>query len=182
MKKNVIYLIIVAASAFAYSSCKTSSDPTPAKTSYKFTVNGNTYIETAAADSATAITGNVKTLNAFGVSGQSADKSAQAAMIFFWKGTDRPKAGSYKVVGDLAKMTSGQVAVLVIDKVTVAKQGVYGPTGLDGTSVTVAISSAGKMSVTMPSIAIKGTNFNNTDPQNTVTTDVTGSISGSASE
>jgi len=29
---------MVTASAFAYSSCKTSSDPTPAKTTYKFTV------------------------------------------------------------------------------------------------------------------------------------------------
>ena len=103
-------------------------------------------------------------------------------MIFFWKGTDKPKAGTYAVVGDVTKMTSGQVAVLVIDKVTVAKQGLYGTTGLDGTSVTVAISASGKVSVTLPSIAIKGSNFDNTDPKNSVVTDVTGSISGSASE
>ncbi|MCR8558951.1 hypothetical protein KXD93_14940 [Mucilaginibacter sp. BJC16-A38] len=182
MKKRVIYLIMVAASAFAYSSCKTSSDPTPAKPTYKFTVNGTTYTETAGADSATSISGEVKNLNALGITGQSADKSAQAAIIFFWKGTARPKAGTYTVVGDVSKMTAGQVGALVIDKVTVAKQGLYGTTGLDGTSITVVVSAAGKISVTMPSIVIKGTNFDNTDPKNTVTTDVTGTISGSGGE
>ncbi|MDP9081722.1 MAG: hypothetical protein M3O71_30280 [Bacteroidota bacterium] len=182
MKKRLIYLFMVAVSAFAYSSCKTSSDPTPATVTHKFVVNGTTYTQVSAADSATNIGGDVKNLNSLAVTGQSADKSAQAALIFFWKGTDKPKAGTYKVVGDVNKMTSGQVAVLIIDKLTVAKQGIYGATGLDGTSITVAISSAGKVSVTLPSIKIAGTNIDNTDPNNSVTTSVSGSISGSAGE
>jgi hypothetical protein len=181
MKKKVMYLALVALSFFAYS-CSTKNDPAPTNTTYKFTVNGTAYTQTAAADSAASISGGTKNLNALGVTGQSADKSAQAAIIFFWAGTAKPKAGTYTVVGDATTIGAGQVGALVIDKVTVAKQGLYGTTGLDGTSITVAVSASGKISVTMPSIAIKGSNFDNTDPKNTVVTDVTGSISGSAGE
>jgi hypothetical protein len=181
MKKKVMYLTLVALSFFAYS-CSTKNDPTPTNTTYKFTVNGTAYTETAAADSVTSIEGGTKNLNALGVTGQSADKSAQAAIIFFWAGPAKPKAGTYTVVGDVTALAAGQVGILVIDKVNVAKQGLYATTGLDGATVNVAVSSSGKISVTMSSIAIKGSNFDNTDPKNTVVTDVTGSISGSAGE
>ncbi|MEO6977579.1 MAG: hypothetical protein ABI113_04340 [Mucilaginibacter sp.] len=181
MKKQMMYLLMMPLS-FLIWSCSTKSDPTPNVTA-KFTVNGTIYTETTAADSAASLTGSAtRNLNALGVSGLSADKSAQAAMIFFWAGTSKPKAGSYTVVADATKLAAGQVAVLVIDKVNVAKQGLYGTTGLDGTSVTVAVSASGKISLTIPSVAIKGTNFDNTDPKNTVTSDVTGSISGSVIE
>ena len=182
MKKQMMYLLMMPLS-FLIWSCSTKSDPTPTNVTAKFTVNGTIYTETTAADSAASLTGSAtRNLNALGVSGQSADKSAQAALIFFWAGTSKPNAGSYTVVGDASKLVAGQVAVLVIDKVTVAKQGLYGTTGLDGTTITVAVSASGKIAVTMPSIAIKGSNFDNTDPKNTVVTDVTGSISGAVAE
>jgi hypothetical protein len=182
MKKNVIYLIMVTASVFAYSSCKTSSDPTPATVTHKFVINGTTYTETASADSASSISGGTKNLNVLAVSGQSSDKSATGVLEFIWLGTSKPKAGSYKVSGNLTTMTSSQVAILALDKVTVAKQGFYGTTGKDNVAVVVAVSSTGKLSITMPSIVVAGTNFDNTDPKNTVTTDVTGTISGTAGE
>ncbi|ASU36395.1 hypothetical protein [Mucilaginibacter xinganensis] len=181
MKKKVMYMVLVAVCFFAYS-CSTKNDPTPTTTTYKFMVNGNTYTETTAVDSATSISGGTKDLNALGVTGQSSDKSAQAAIIFFWAGTAKPKAGTYTIVGDATKIAAGQVAALVIDKVTVAKQGIYGTTGLDGSTLTVAVSASGKISLTLPSIVIKGSNFDNTDPKNSVITDVTGSISGSVAE
>lgn len=179
MKKQVIYLLTMVA-VFLTISCSTKSDPTPTNTTFKFTVNSNAYYEVSGADSVTTLSGT--SYNTLGVTGQSADKSATAAMVFFWSGTAKPKAGSYTVVSDVTKMTSGQVGVLIIDKVTVAKQGLYGTTGLDGAKITVTISSSGKVSVTMPSVAISGTNFDNTDPKNTVTTTVAGSISGQAAE
>jgi hypothetical protein len=181
MKKQLMNLVIAAAVFLAWG-CSTSNDVKPANTTYKFTVNGTTYTQVTAADSTASLTGGAKTLNTLGVTGQSADKTASAGLLFFWSGTAKPKAGLYTVTGDATKMTASQVAVLVIDKVNVAKQGLYGTTGLDGASITVAVSSSGKISVTMPTIAIKGTNFDNTDSKNTVTSDVTGSISGAAAE
>jgi len=180
MKKQVIYLLMMPLS-FLIWSCSTKSDPTPTNATYKFTINGNTYTEIASQDS-TSTTGG-QTFNVLGVSGQSADKSATAGVIIFFPGSGKPKAGTYAVVGDLTKPASGnQCGMIVSDKVSVAKQGLYSTTGLDGTSVTVAVSSSGKLTVTMPAIAIKGSNFDNTDPKNTVITDVSGSVSGSVAE
>ena len=178
MKKQAIYLLMMPLS-FLIWSCSTKSDPTPAAT-YKFTVNGNTYTEIASSDS-TSTTGG-KTYNVLGVSGQSADKSATSVVIFFFPGSAKPKAGTYTIAGNLSTTTGNQCGILLTDKVSVAKQGLYSTTGLDGTSVTVAVSSSGKLTVTMPAIAIKGSNFDNTDPHNTVITDVTGSVSGSVAE
>lgn len=181
MKKHVINLVIAAA-VFLVWGCSTSNDAKPANTASKFTVNGVIYTEVTAADSAASLAGGEKTLNALGVTGKSADGTASAGLIFFFKGTAKPKAGSYTVISDATTMTAGQVGVLVIDKVNVAKQGLYGTSGLDGTSIAVAVSSSGKITLTLPTIAITGTNFDNTDPKNTVTTSVTGSISGTVVE
>lgn len=180
MKKHAMKLLIAAAAIFLTWGCSTKSDPTPTNSTFKFTVNGNAYTEVTGADSVNNLNG--VNYNVLGVTGQSADKTASAGLVFFWSGTDKPKAGSYTVVSDVTKMTSGQVGVLVIDKVTVAKQGLYGTTGLDGAKITVAISSSGKVFVTMPAVAISGNNFDNTDPKNTVSTTVSGSISGQAAE
>ncbi len=178
MKKQMMYLLMMPLS-FLIWSCSTKSDPKPAVT-YKFTVNGNTYTEIASQDS-TSTTGG-QTYNVLGVSGQSADKSATSVLIFFFPGPAKPKAGTYTITSDLTTSAGNQCGILVTDKVSIAKQGLYSTTGLNGTSVTVAVSSSGKLTVTMPAIAIKGSNFDNTDPKNTVITDVTGSVSGSVAE
>ena len=181
MKKHAMNLVFAAAAIFLTWGCSTKSDPTPAKATGKFTINGNAYTEVASQDS-TSTTGG-QTFNVLGVSGQSADKSATAGLIIFFRGSGKPKAGTYTVVGDLTKtVTANQCGMILSDKVSIAKQGLYSTTGLDGTSVTVAVSSSGKLTVTMPSIAIKGSNFDNTDPNNTIITDVSGSVSGTIVE
>ncbi|MES2108689.1 MAG: hypothetical protein V4577_08080 [Bacteroidota bacterium] len=180
MKKHVINLL-TAVTVLLIWGCSTKSDPTPTKVTGKFTVNGNAYTEIVSQDSTSSLSG--QTYNVLGVSGQSADKSATAQLIIFFPGSGKPKAGAYTVVGDLTKPGSGNICgMIVTDKVSIAKQGLYSTTGLDGTSVVVAVSASGKLTVTMPSIAIKGSNFDNTDPKNTVITDVTGSVSGTAVE
>ena len=177
MKNNVLYLLMMAAVLFTVS-CSSKNDPTPTSATYKFTVNGNSYTQVSGADSVTTVNG--VSYNVLGVTGQSADKSASAGLVIFWSGTGKPTAGSYAAVDEVAKLGSGKVAILVIDKVSAAKQGVYGTTA--GTSLIVAVSSSGKVSVNMPAMATKGSNFDNTDPKNSVVTDVTGSISGTAGE
>jgi len=166
------------AAVFLTASCSTKSDPTPTKTTYKFTVNGNSYTEATGADSVTTLNGI--SYNVLGVTGQSADKTASAGLVVFFSGTARPKAGSYTTVDDITKIGSNQVAILIIDKVSTAKNGIYGTAA--GASLALAVSSAGKISITMPTLVIKGTNIDNTDPKNSVTTSVTGSISGTLAE
>ncbi|MEO6849380.1 MAG: hypothetical protein ABI166_02080 [Mucilaginibacter sp.] len=177
MKNSVIYLVMMVAVCFTVS-CSTKNNPTPTSTTSKFTINGNSFTQVSGADSVTTLDG--KSYNVLGVTGQSADKSASAALIIFWSGSAKPQAGSYAAVDDITKLGGGQVAILIIDKVTTAKQGIYGTTA--GSSLAVAVSSSGKVSVTMPNMVIKGSNVDNTDPKNSVVTDVTGSISGTASE
>lgn len=177
MKNRLIYLVMLAGVVLTVS-CSTKSDPTPTPTSNKFTVRSDSYTEITGVDSVTTLNGI--TYNALGVTGQSDDKSAKAAMIFFWSGTAKPKAGTYSTVADISKLGDGKVAILIIEKVSTAKNGVFGTT--DASSLTVAVSSAGKVSVTMPSVGITGSNIDNTDPNNSVVTTVNSSLTGLAAE
>jgi hypothetical protein len=175
-----MYLLMMPLS-FLIWSCSTKSDPAPTDVTYKFTVNGNTYTENASQDSTSSVGG--QTFNVLGISGQSADKKATAGLIIFFRGSGKPKAGAYTVIGDLTKPAEGnQCSIIVSDKISIARQGLYSTTGLDGKSVTVAVSASGKLTVTIPVIAIKGSNFDNTDPKNTVITDASGSVSGGVAE
>jgi len=182
MKKHVISLL-AAVTAFLILGCSTSNDAKPANATYKFTVNGTTYTEVAGKDSTlTGGSGALSSANTLTINGQSADKTATVGLEFFWKGTAKPKAGSYQVIGDGSTMTDSQVGVLVVEKPNSVKEGIYSTTGLDGSSITVAVSSTGKISVTMPSVAIKGTFLDNTDPKNTVSTSVSTTMSGPVAE
>jgi hypothetical protein len=180
MKNRLFYIIITAVSIFA-ASCSTKSGVTPVSAS-QFKINGNTYIEANSADSSSTAIIAGKSFNVLAASGYSADKTAQGVIELIFMGSAKPKAGSYTTHGDLATLAAGQVSILVIDKVSVSKQGIYGSAGTDGSLVVIAVSSSGKLTATLPNIEIKGSNFDNTDPKNTKATDVTGSISGTITE
>ncbi len=177
MKNKLTYLVMLAALVLIVS-CSTKSDPTPTTTSNKFTVRGDSYTEVSGADSVTTFNG--VTYNSLGITGQSTDKSAQAALIFFWSGTAKPKAGTYTTVSDISKLTAGKVAILIIEKVSTAKNGLFGT--IDAATLTVAVSSSGKVSVSIPSVGITGSNIDNTDPKNSVITTIDGTLTGSAAE
>jgi hypothetical protein len=179
--KSKLFMMLMAA-AIATASCSTKDDAKPSTANVKFSVNGTAYTQAAAADSATTKVIAGKSFNVFAATGYSADKTAQAAIQLFFSGSAKPSAGSYKVVGELAGLTTGQVALLVIDKVNVAKQGLYGSTGKDNVSVTISLSSSGKLTATLPTVALTGSNFDNTDPKNTVVTTVSTTASGSMAE
>lgn len=179
MKNNLIYLVMLAAVVLT-ASCSTKSDPTPtpAATTNKFTIRGDSYTETSGVDSVATFNGVA--YNALGVSGQSDDKSAQAGMIFFFSGTAKPKAGTYSTVSDVTKLGSGKVAILIIEKVSTAKNGILGT--IDSGSLTVAVSSSGKLSVNMPSVSLTGSNIDNTNPNNSVVTSIDATLTGTAAE
>ena len=179
MKKKAIYFIVFALAMFTLS-CSKKADVTPATTVTKFTLNGNEYIETASADSTT--TTDAGTFNVLGITGFSSDNVKQASLIIVFPGSAKPKAGTYKVVGGDATIGGNQVGIIGIDKVSLSKNGLYSTTGKDNVSLTVSVSSSGKLSVSMPTIAMSGSNFDNTDPKNTVITDVNVTVSGSAIE
>jgi hypothetical protein len=182
MKKHAMNLLIIAA-VFLTWGCSTSNDAKPANATYKFTVNGTTYTEVAGKDSTlTGGTGALSSANTLSINGQSADKASTVGLVFFWKGTAKPKAGSYQVIGDATTINSNQVGILVVEKPNSVKEGIYSTTGLDGSSITVSVSGSGKLSVTMPSVAIKGTLLDNTDPKNTVSTSVSTTMSGPIAE
>ncbi len=182
MKKTVNYLVIAFMAMMLWSCHKSGDSNVTPKSTYTFAVNGNTYTETAAADSGATDISSSTAFHILAVSGVGADGKAQGLIELVFLGSGKPSAGSYNVVGDVTAMTSSQVAILAADNVTAAKGGIYSSTGKDNVSLTVAVSSSGKLSATLPSIATSGSNFDNTDPKNTVITTVTGSISGKFSE
>ena len=179
MKRNIIYLTLVAAVALL-ASCSTKDNvtPTPVATTYTFKLNGVTYTETAAADSSSTVTvGNVTAIHVVAVAGISADKSATAVLEFVFPGAAAPAAGTYNL-----GTTSTSVGLLAYDKTSAVKNGIYSADGSDNSAITVTVSSSGKLGVKFPSIALKGNTYDNTDPKNTVIANVTGTASGSFSE
>jgi hypothetical protein len=182
MKKTINYLALAFIAVMLWSCHKSGDSNVTPKTTYTFTVNGNSYTETAAADSGATDVSSGTAFHILAVSGIGADGKAQGLIELLFLGSGKPAAGSYNVVGDVTSMTASQVAILAADNVTAAKSGVYSSTGKDNSSLIVAVSSSGKLSATLPSIATSGSNFDNTDPKNTVVTTVTGTVSGKFSE
>jgi len=182
MKNTIHYLALVFIAVSLWSCSKSGDSNVTPKTTYTFTVNGNSYTESSSADSSATDVSSSTAFHIVAVSGASADGKAQAFIELIFLGSAKPAAGSYKVVGDVTSMTTSEVAILAADNVTAAKSGLYGSTGKDNVSLTISVNSSGKLSATMPSIVTSGSNFDNTDPKNTVITAVTGNVSGKFSE
>jgi hypothetical protein len=180
MKKNVLY-VLAAVVLLAVASCSKSGDVAPSVSATgKYTLNGVQYTEIASVDSTGTGDGG-QPFNLLYVSGTSGSAVGQVGLIF--AGSAKPKAGVYKVVGSSATtLTSGQVGIIAFDNVNIAKQGIYGSAGTDNVSVTVSVSSTGKLSATFPAVALTGTNYDNTDSKNTVITTVNITVSGSVVE
>jgi hypothetical protein len=181
MKKLTTYLSVTLLAILLFTACKKNDtvNPDPAKST--FTLNGNVYTETASVDSVGTLGSSANKINIFAVSGIGADGKALAVLEFIFLGPGKPTAGTYNVIADASKMTAGQVGIIAQDKVSIAKQGLY--SSMANGSITVTVNAAGKISVSLPNaIPLTGSNFDNTDPKNTVITNVTATVSGTASE
>lgn len=177
MKKNFIYLSIALIVSVTAACKKDSSTTTPPTTASTFVVNGNTYTETNSGFSIEPFgtAGNFATLAVLGTKG-----TAKSELIFYFGSSTKPVAGVYPITDDLSTNAAGKVGILASDSVNVAKEGLY--TAQPGTSVTVTVSSSGKLTVKMPATTFTGSNFDNSDPKNTNVTDVTISASGTVNE
>jgi hypothetical protein len=179
--KNKAFYILAAAVSITAASCSKNGDVTPTvSATAKFTLNGTQYTEISSADSASTSSDGSQTFNILGVAGTSGSAQGQVGLIF--AGPGKPKAGSYKVVGDATALTGTQVGIIAFDEPSSVKQYIYASTGKDNVSITVSISSSGKISATLPTIALAGNLFDNTDPKNTVTSTATTTLSGSVAE
>jgi len=179
MKKNLIYLAAIS-SVLVAAACKKNDTvaATPAATT--FTINGNVYTESGSNYVLNAATATLGAFATLAVAGQGTDGKAKGGLIFYFPGTSKPAAGTYTVVTDVSKATGNQVGIVAQDSVNVAQQGLY--SSVAGSTATVTVSSAGKLTIAMPNTSFTGSNFNNTNPKNTVITTVTVSASGTAVE
>jgi len=181
MKKNLIYLAVIA-TVFAAAACKKSDAVTAAPDVSKttFTINGNTYTEANSNYAVTAATSTSSSFSALAVVGKGTDGKAAGGLVFYFPGASRPTAGTYTVVSDFTKATGNQIGVVAQDSVNVAQEGLY--SSVAGSTATVTLNSAGKLTIALPNTTFTGTNFNNTNPKNTVITTVSVSASGTAVE
>src|ERR1700749_3038341 len=102
MKKLTTVLALAIVALFLFS-CGKTDNPTPTNTTkYTFTINGNSYLEVAAADSSITVDeAPGKACHAFAVSGVSSDGKAQGEIELIFLGSAKPVAGSYKAIGDV---------------------------------------------------------------------------------
>jgi len=176
MKKNLSYLAI-AMSLLAVAACK-KSDPKPdSSNGITFTINGNTYTEASSQYSVTDVSD--ESYATLATEGKTSD-GKRGILIFYFNRSTKPVAGTYTIVSDIKAGGANTVGILAEDNISKAKSGLY--SSQTGTSATVTVSSSGKLSIKFPSTAFKGTNFDNSDPTNTVTTNVDITAQGSAVE
>ena len=99
-------------------------------------------------------------------------------MIFIFSGSSRPAAGSYKVISDISKQAANQVGILAFDSLSVAKESILGSLGTDNVSAQITVSALGKITITLASTQLTGSNIDNTDPKNTNITTLNTTLSG----
>ena len=179
MKSTIIILSLVVAS-LGFWSCSKSNDSNPTPTKYTFSLNGNTYNQLSAADSSSSTLVSDRTVHVISVAGASADGKAQAQVDLIFAGSAKPAAGTYAIVDTATALSSGNVAIFAIDRVSASKGGLYGSSKTDQ-KITITLNS-GKYAVSIPSVPVHGVNIDNSDPKSSVYTNVTGSASGSFSE
>jgi hypothetical protein len=176
MKKNFIYLPALAL-AFLFTACKKDTNNTQATVKGSFVLDGTTFTETTGtfATASLGTSGNFESLGVYGTNG-----SKKGELIFFFAGTGKPAAGTYTVTSDLTQGSTGAVGILASDSLSVAKEGLF--SAKNGSSITVSVNGSGKVSISMPATSFTGSNYDNTDPKNTVITDATVSGSGTLVE
>jgi hypothetical protein len=162
-----IFAVATLIGIIGLAACSKKSDPAPVVVSNSFTLRGNTFTVSSAVDSA----------NYFGVIGTTSTKQ-KAEVIFIFSGSSRPAAGSYKVISDISKQAANQVGILAFDSLSVAKESILGSLGTDNVSAQVTVSALGKITITLASTQLTGSNIDNTDPKNTNITTLNTTLSG----
>jgi hypothetical protein len=178
MKKNIIYLLGLSVVVTSLMAC-TKNDGTPTSTTVAtFSVRNNTYNEPVGSGYGTYSVSNG--LSVVAVGGLTTDNKKALVYAGFY-GTTRPVAGTYHVIAT-TPTTANQVTLSVIDSASVAQQGFFNSIGTDNVNATVTIDGNGKISVTFPVTQVSGTNIDNTNPNNTASTTVATTFSGTIKE
>ncbi len=180
MKKNISYLAVLVLVISSFVACKKDDTTTAAATvTSSFAIRGTTF-NTSTGSGVSAF----QAINSFGTLvtyGLTSDGKGKGLVYISFYGTARPAAGQYNITAT-NPTAANQVTLLVQDSVSVAKQGLFNPTGTDNVKATVALTSAGKLSITLPSTQLTGSNFDNTNSSNTVITTTTATVSGTFTE
>jgi len=180
MKKTFIYTtlsLIITAALISCTKSDTTASVTPSGAS--FTLRGYNYnIPSGAGYTTFQVANGLDVMICYG---QTSDNKAKAFVYAGFYGTSKPVAGTYNVVG-ASPTAANQVFVSALDSISVAKEGIFNATGTDKVTATVAVDAAGKITLTLPTIQLSGSNVDNTNPSNTVSTNITTTLSGTLKE
>ena len=190
MKNIFIFFCLIGPSLF-FASCSKSDSPSPALAPGTFILDGYTFKQSVGQLSSSS--GNLYggasyviyngNYNVLAIGGATTDKKLAILYITF-QGSNPPAAGNYEIYTDTTgkAFAANQVLIGAFDSVSVSRNLIVNSTtGLNSVknNATVTVSSAGKITVNVPTIKMYGQNVDQTNPKNTKFTYTTSSLSGS---